>query len=223
MAYKRVKFRVGHWYHCYARSIGGGAVFLTAQDYERFLQALYLCNGTRAIKRGALYLPSHEKLFTLDRGEPLASVAAYCIMPDRFHILAREIRHDGISRFMQKVGTSYSMYFNSRKARAGNLFVRPFRSLRVHSDDHARHVLQYIHLDAAELFESEWRSGKVASSARLRKQLTDYRYSSLRDHERYVRAENNIIDRTAIKTLDDYPSLKDVLSDATEYFKSLPM
>lgn len=221
VAIRRAQFKRHEWYHCYSRSIDGSAAFLTVRDYERFLQALYLCNGIKQIRRGALYLPSHDSLLTLDRGEQLVSVAAYCIMPDRFHLLLREERSNGISRYMQKVGTSYSMYLNASRKRSGNIFVKPFRSQHVHKHLRAEHVVQYIHLDAADLFEDEWREGSVSSFARLQKNLAGYRYSSLRDYERYVRAENSIVDRSVLNEFSDYPAIKEVIGDASAYLAAL--
>lgn len=223
MAKRSFSFESGIWYHCYSFSVNGSTAFLTTRDYERFLQSLYLCNNTAQVRRGALYLPTHEKLLLLPRSAQLVSIAAFCITPTRFHILLRQVHANGISKFLQKIGTSYAMYKNSQNSRSGNIFIKPFRARVVGKDDQAMRVAQYIHLDAADLYESEWRKGRVSSSARLRKNLADYRYASLRDYERYVRAENSIVDEKVLKHFSDFPSLKEVMPEAAEYLANLTL
>jgi hypothetical protein len=45
-----------------------------------------------------------------------------------------------------------------------------------------QHVWQYIHLNAAELFESGWKSGKAKNISALEKKLQTYDFSSLPDY-----------------------------------------
>ena len=223
MAYRREEFEQDEWYHCYTRSIDKKVVFDTDRDYERFLQALYLCNGTRAIRRGAMYSPSHDRLLSLPRGNRLVSIGAYCLMPNHFHLLLQEITDGGISTFMQKVGTSFSMYFNVKRQHVGNVFIKPFRSKRIDDDAYLRHVVQYIHLNPAELFERDWKSGHVRNMQSLEQNLKTYRYSSLPDYEGTKRLENSILDTEAMSMFDKRPALRDTLIEAAEYYADLPL
>ena len=223
MAYRREEFAVDEWYHCYTRSIDKRVVFETERDYERFLQALYISNGRRTIRRGAMYSPSHERLLSLPRGRPLVSIGAYCLMPNHFHLLLKEITDGGISTFMQKVGTSFSMYFNVKRQHVGNVFIKPFRSKRIDDDAYLQYVVQYIHLNPAELFEREWKSGSVRSMGLLEQKLKAYRYSSLRDYEGVKRPENLILDTDAMSMFDKRPALRDTLIGAAEYYADLPL
>lgn len=223
MAYRREEFAQDEWYHCYTRSIDKKVVFETGRDYERFLQALYVCNGTRTIRRGSMYNPSHGRLLSLPRGNPLVSIGAYCLMPNHFHLLLREITDRGISTFMQKVGTSFSMYFNVKRQHVGNVFVKPFRSKRIDDDAYLQHVVQYIHFNPAELFEREWKSGYVRNMRLLEQKLKTYRYSSLPDYEGTRRPENSILDTDAMSMFDKRPALRDTLIKAAEYYADLPL
>ena len=124
---------------------------------------------------------------------------------------------------MQKVGTSFSMYFNVKRQHVGNVFIKPFRSKRIDDDAYLRHVVQYIHLNPAELFERDWKSGHVRNMRSLEQNLKTYRYSSLPDYEGTKRLENSILDTEAMSMFDKRPALRDTLIEAAEYYADLPL
>ena len=57
--------------------------------------------------------------------ENLVEIGCYCLMPNHFHLLIREKEENGISLFMKKLLTGYSMYFNIKYQRTGKLFEGP--------------------------------------------------------------------------------------------------
>jgi len=221
MAYRQVDFAVDEWYHCYTRSIDKQPVFKDATDYRRFLQSLYLCNGSRTILRGALRSPSHEHLLSLERGEPLVSIGAYCLMPNHYHLLLRQVAPKGISTFMQKIGTSFSMYYNTKYQHIGNVFIKPFRAKHVGEDDYFQRVVQYIHLNPAEIFEPGWKEGSVRNMNMLSKRLGEYYYSSLADYLGKERPENVIIDATTAELFESPLTLDDLLGEAAAYYEEV--
>ncbi len=186
------------------------------------MQTLYLSNSSEPIHRSDLHPLSGDAIFQKKRGKPLVAIGAYCLMPNHFHLLLQEITENGISRFMQKVGTAYAMYFNIKNDRVGGLFVKPFRSKFIGDDRYVRRVAQYIHLNPAELYEPEWKSGQAHDIRTLQNKMLAYRYSSLPDYFGVERAESRILDpgvRTVIA--DGLPALGSLLSDASEYYKEL--
>ena len=221
MAYRQVEVAADEWDHCFTRSIDKQTVFKDTSDYQRFLQTLYLCNGNRALLRGALRWPSHEHLLSLPRGEPLVAIGAYCLMPNHFHLLLRQVAAKGISMFMQKLGTSFSMYHNAKYEHIGNVFIKPFRAKHVGKDDYFQHVTQYIHLNPAELFEPQWKEGVVRNMNALTRRLGDYPYSSLVDYLGTKRPENAIIDADTAHLFESAPSLDNLLFEAAEYYREL--
>ena len=124
---------------------------------------------------------------------------------------------------MQKVGTSFSMYFNVNRQHVGNVFIKPFRSKRIDDDTYLQHVVQYIHFNPAELFEREWKSGYIRNMPSLEQKLKTYRYSSLSDYEGTRRPENSILDTDAMSMFDKRPALRDTLIEAAEYYADLPL
>lgn len=222
MAYRRVPFSVEEFYHCYTRGIDGRATFQDQRDYERFLQALYVCNSAREIRRDSLNNFSHNAILQVERDTPLVSIVAYCLMPNHYHLVLQEIVEGGIVRFMQKVGTLYTMYFNAKNERIGSLFVGPFRSKHIHDDGYLKRVIPYVHLNPAELFEQEWKNGVVTNMPLLRKNIAEYRFSSLPDYIGAIRPESSILDwGTIVDIHEQLPALYSVVGDAAAYYRSL--
>src|SRR3989344_8046740 len=221
MGYRRTPFAQGEWYHCYSRGVDKRTVFETPRDYERFLEALYLSNSKRTDDRGTFQRLPHLEILQRGRQAPIVAIGAYCLMPNHFHLLMKEVAAGGITKFMHRVGTSYTMYFNAKRERIGNLFVKPFRSKHVDEDRYLKRVAQYIHLNPVELFEPEWKTGTIAYSRGLQHKLENYRYSSLPDYQRN-RIEKNILDYGALELLkEDAEPLDMLLSDAALYYAEL--
>ena len=158
----------------------------------------------------------------LPRQSPIVSIGAYCLMKNHYHILIQEIVEGGITKFMQKLGTGYAMYFNQKHDRIGNLFLKPFRSKHINTDAYLRKVTQYIHLNPCEMFEAGFKEGKVRNLHSLLKKLEEYPFSSLQDYLGRKRPENEILDPTAIKLLrQSRLALNSTIGDALEYYREL--
>jgi REP element-mobilizing transposase RayT len=224
MGYRRTPFAVGEWYHCYTRGIDKRDTFESEDDCRRFIQLLYLANSSESVGREYFYYMSHTDILQRSRLTPLVSIGAYCLMKNHYHILIQETVENGISRFMQKLGTGYTMYFNEKYERVGSLFVGPFRSKHINSDPYVRRVTQYIHLNPAEMFEAGWKKGKVKNFAKLERNLLTYQFSSLPDYSGSHRPEKSILDTSAVAFLrDEAPPLREVVRDAADYYAALKL
>jgi hypothetical protein len=137
-------------------------------------------------------------------------------MPNHVHILVREIRPGGISKFMLKVMTAYSMYFNTRNERSGPVFTRPFRSQHITDDDQLRYVFGYILLNPLTLFDPFWKEkGKSVN-----KKFASYRYGSYPDYYGQTRHESKILTKEAIpfEILPSFDALLTALRTDTDSF-----
>ena len=172
-------FEVGEWYHCYNRGIDERTTFHDTGDYYRFIELLYLANDTLPLRRSGVGARTPNELFKIPRGEKLVSIGAFCLMPNHFHIALRETVPGGISSFMRKVGTAYTMYFNARHERIGNLFLKPFQSTHVPRDRYLQSLMSYIHCTPAALYEKEWKTGHVVDPQFLEERVASYPYSSI--------------------------------------------
>ena len=224
MGYRRDSFAPEEWYHCYTRSVERSSdtrgVFADITDSERFLEALHLANSVEPIRRSDLYRPIHREILNLPRKNPLVAIGAYCIMPTHFHLLLKERIEGGISKVMQTVGTAFSMYYNIKHKRIGNVFVKPFRSKHVANEIYFRHVVNYIHLNPAELYEPGWKDGHVSDLARLEYSLRSYHFSSLPDYQGLDRPERALLDSEAMDLATNTDqSFSELLKETRDFYK----
>ena len=216
----RTPLITGETYHCFNRGTDKRVVFECQDDYERFMALLYACNGTKTIRisdRRDSALASILSDTAIDRGEPLVEIDAYSLMPTHPHLVLKQLQDAGIARFLQKVFTGYTMYFNLKNGRTGALFAGVFKSKHVTNDDYLKRLVAYVLLNPAELFEPRWKEG-IADLDRLEKTLSRYRYSSLPDFMGKERRENRIISPIA-DLYDRVPALPDLLTDANAYYR----
>ena len=212
----RAPFEFGEWYHCFSRGVDKRDVFENEYDAERFLMILYSANGTESVGLYNIEKPELKKVFETDRGKPIVAIGGYCLMPNHYHLLLKEVVDGGISSFMRKVGIAYTLYFNAKNERVGNLFVRPFRSRHIGTDRYFQRVLQYIHSNPAELYEPGWKSGNVRDIRALEKKIREYPYSSLKNYTE-KRITNPILARDGFD-IADQPTLRRMLEDARTYY-----
>jgi hypothetical protein len=106
---------------------------------------------------------------------------AFCFMPNHIHLLAKQIKDDGISKFMQKVG-GYAAYFNKKYHRMGHLFNR-FKAIHIKTDDQLKNTFSYIHCNPISLIEPGWKeNGAKDGRAVINFLEKEYRWSSFFDY-----------------------------------------
>ncbi|MDO8498435.1 MAG: transposase [bacterium] len=77
----------------------------------------------------------------------LVEILAFCLMPNHFHLLLKQISEKGIINFMGNVQNSYVKYLNIKEGRIGPLFQSAFKGKRIETDEQLLHVSRYIHLN----------------------------------------------------------------------------
>ena len=196
-------FITGEYYHIYNRGIDKRVIFKLKKDYERFMILLYLANSNESFRLDDLLSnkgtnKTFDEILILDRGEPLVSIGAWSLMTNHFHLLAKQEVDGGITKFMRKLGTGYSMFFNIKYQRTGSLFGGPFKSKLVGVDDnYMRQLFGYIHINPLEIGFPDWKEKINQSSMNMKKFLESYRYSSYPDYLGEDRVERNIINPKA--------------------------
>ena len=108
-------------------------------------------------------------------------------MPNHFHLLLREICAGGIAKFMQKLSTGYTMYFNLTRDRNGSLFQGSFKAQHSDSDEYLKYLFSYIHLNPVELARANEDRTKF---------LLSYPYSSYQDFLGKTRAHAIILNKS---------------------------
>ena len=195
---RREPLLAGETYHIFNRGAHKQPIFLDEVDYRRFQVLLYLANQVCAVDAGNILAkyqgPSLVNLFRLEeRDERLVDVYAYSLMPNHFHIVLRQIGDFGISLFMRKLCTGYSMYFNLKHDHSGTLFQGRFKSNHINSDPYFKWLFAYVHLNPISLVEPKWEDRIIRNTFRAQKFLGDYKYSSHFDYYDEERPERAIL------------------------------
>ena len=146
-------------YHIFNRGVERRDVFLNDSDYKRFLFLLFILQGDvffNHISRLATDFGQHSMSAIKDIRKEIerarmVELVAFALMPNHFHLILRELRDNGVSKFMQRLGNSYTKYFNIKNERAGHLFSSRFHSRLIDTNEYLLHLSSYIHKNPREL------------------------------------------------------------------------
>jgi putative transposase len=146
------QYEAGAYYHIYNRGVEKRLVFMYDRDYQAFLACL-----KRYLLPAEPWSKPHK-----DLSEQIELVA-YCLMPNHFHLLVRQVEPRAIESLMRCVMTVYVRHFNDRHGRVGSLFQDSYKAVRIRNEGHLYQAEQYIHQNPKDLV----------------KQVSEYPYSSL--------------------------------------------
>ena len=135
-----------------------------------------------------------REIFKENREKTLVSILSYCLMPNHFHLILYEHTEGGISKFMGKLLTAYSMYFNTKYERSGPLFTRPFRSEHIGNEPQFMYIFSYVHLNPISILDKTWKEKGLKDKNKAEKFLKEYLFSSYQDFLGNIRPESSIID-----------------------------
>ena len=153
MSLRETPLAVGEYYHIFNRGVDKRAIFTDAADQQRFLQSMAEFNTTEPI--GSLYeINYRNKNFggrtatkTNKNQKRIVELVCFCLNPNHYHFLLRQLVDQGISEFMKRLSGGYTWYFNHKNDRTGSLFGGKFKSKHVDSNEYLLHVSAYINLN----------------------------------------------------------------------------
>lgn len=145
MPYRTTPLVVDHFYHIYNRGVEKRMIFTNEKDYQRFLKTLYYYQFTGPKPAFSKHLQFKVKDFS--HNPKIVEIICYCLMPNHFHLLIKQMTENGISEFIGKVINSYTKYFNTKYKRVGPLFQGAFKTVLIENDMQMMHLSRYIHLN----------------------------------------------------------------------------
>lgn len=146
MSLRKTNFVEGEYYHIYNRGVDKREIFSDKFDLERFLQSMESFNTKDPI--GSLYENSFIKKKALGgKASKLVNFVAYCLNPNHYHFIITPLVEKGIEKFMQRLGTGYTMYFNEKNKRSGSLFQGKFKSKHLNSNEYLLQASSYVNLN----------------------------------------------------------------------------
>ncbi len=176
------------FYHIYNRGVDKRKIFQSPDDYERFIKSLFYFNDINIL--GGLHL-GDLKIGASGPGpdsrERLVDIIAWCLMPNHFHLILRQRQDGGVSKFLQKLVSGYTTYFNIKNDRSGVLLQGAFKSKHIQTDSYLMHAVRYVHLNPVAIIEPQWETRGIKDWKGALKFLDLYRWSS---HSDYTGVEN---------------------------------
>lgn len=205
----------GEIYHVFNRGIDHRPTFTNFKECQRGIATLkyysYLSLPTK-FSRFLVYPESdrEEIMYALRaKNQKLVEFLSYCLMPNHFHFILRQINERGISKYMSNFQNSYTRYFNAKHERKGPLFLDQFRAVRIETDEQLLHVIRYVHLNPFSSFV-----------VKKLEDLKDYQWSSLREY--FNLEKNSFCDKSTIfPFFKNVQSLVDFVFDQADYQRKL--
>lgn len=200
MPYRKVRLVNNEIYHIVARAIDNNTIFKNIDDKYRGIFSIYEFNNAKQVvirerrqarakikkefKKIAKDLVDRDPVSvdSADSRDKLVEVLAFCIMPNHIHLLVRQIKDSGITKFMVKVGAGYGGYFNRKYSRRGPLFQNRFVAVHIENEEQLKVVFAYIHANPVSLIEPKWKEFGIKNLKKCIEFLENYKWSSYLDY-----------------------------------------
>ena len=154
----RKQYLENGYYHIYNRGVEKRNIFLDQQDYSVFLSYLkeYLLpkDEKKLHERFSdpKILPKEKdkiiKLLRMNNFANEVKLMAYCLMRNHFHFFVKQKSAGSIDKFMNSLGTRYSMYFNKKYKRVGSLYQGVYKAVSIINEPQFIYLSKYIHKQA---------------------------------------------------------------------------
>src|SRR4030042_3150799 len=115
----------GAFYHVIARGNQRQRVFKDENDFQKYLELL-------------VYYKERHKY----------SLYAYVLMNNHVHLLIETFKIP-LSKIIQGINQSYTMYFNKKYRTVGHLFQGRYKAILCDKDAYLLSLIKYIHLNPA--------------------------------------------------------------------------
>ncbi|MBU0723218.1 transposase [Patescibacteria group bacterium] len=206
-------------YHIYNRGTEKRKIFLDKQDHLRFIHNLFEFNDENSVPNFSRSFTMSEAMSEVEpRSRPrklLVKILIFTLMPNHFHLLLKQEEVNGIVKFMQKLGTGYTMYFNKKYKRVGGLFQGRFKAVLINEHAHFLYLPYYIHLNPLSLPNKA--NTTTVSFIEKMNFLENYKWSSFPD---YIGKKNfpSVVQREFL--LDFFGGEKKYKKDTLEWLKN---
>jgi putative transposase len=170
---RKIKFDNGQFYHIFNRGVDKREIFSDQDDWRRFFLSMSEFNTLNPI--GSIYEKNYRPKIAFGseaskssgkskKEKKLVNFVCYCLNPNHYHFILEQVADRGIEKFMHRLATGYTKYFNGKYKRSGVLFQGVFKSTHIKTNEYLLHLSAYVNLNfRVHLFGSE-ASKKVISS-----------------------------------------------------------
>jgi putative transposase len=148
---RKIKFEIEEYYHIFNRGVDKREIFMNEKDYIRFLKNMreFNNNSTKEERNKKELSSGYPELSSWIAKLPKqVNIIAYCLNPNHFHFLLKQIIETGVENFMHKMGTGFTNYTNKKLKRSGSLFQGPYQAVKIETNEQLLFVSAYINGNA---------------------------------------------------------------------------
>lgn len=219
-------FGIGDYVHVYNRGNKKQDIVKDERDRQHFLEMLFYFNTEVTPPNPFQNIKTSGQLLRLSLNswpehwaprKPLVNILNFILMKNHFHLLLEEISENGISKFMQRLGTGMTMYYNNRHKETGMLFQGPYKAKVINEDIYLKYLNVYIHIkNGFELYKGGF---KVAMKEfdKAYEWITKFPFGSLSHY--YGGVNSSIVDKNLF--LKIFPSAYDYKNFAKDCIETL--
>lgn len=214
----RAPIEVGNFVHVYNRGVDKRDIFLDEEDRARFYFYLGVLNHDQSVPTRAATAPirwCQGSTLTNCVNEafreqsPLVGLCAFALMTNHIHLVLREVRPGGVSKYMQRLSTAFTMFFNEKRERTGALFQGRFKSRIVEDEGYLWTLLNYVHCNPLDMLKNKNKS--VHSSAS--EMLASYFWSSYAAYDDSSGVKLDFVSRKAVEeALGELGDYRDIIN-----------
>jgi REP element-mobilizing transposase RayT len=190
---RRIEF-AGALYHVLARGNQRQRIFRSKHDFTRYLELL----------------SEYKERYCF-------SLFSYVLMPNHVHLLI-ETAQVPLSKIMQGLNQSYTMYFNRRHETVGHLFQGRYKGILCDRDEYLLTLIKYIHLNpvrarVAELasdypwsshltYAAKSRGGSLVDTDLVHSLFSDDKATAIKHYLSFINTGPNIDRKDIYRTVD---------------------
>mgnify|MGYP001585595635 CR=1 FL=1 len=179
-----MRFLTDKIYHIYNRGVEKRNIFLDNSDYTRFIHDLYEFNDTAPAGRfDRIKNTVRDRISdNIKKRQLIVEILAFCLMPNHYHLIIKQLVDGGISDYIQKIGIGYTAIFNRKYERSGVLFQGKTKAVAVETEEQLIHLPYYIHLNPLDLIFPNQKEKGISDWKKAEEFLMQYRWSSHLDY-----------------------------------------
>ena len=157
---RNIEISIDECYHVYNRGAHKRIIFHDVADYARFIFLILYFQSPFVFEQISRFIHRfiQHRVFDIDdedvseivRGR-YVELISFCLMPNHFHLILREVKEGGTARYMQRVLNGYTKYYNTKYEVSGHLFQGPYKAVHIEDNDQLLYLSTYIHRNPREL------------------------------------------------------------------------
>lgn len=197
---RKVQFVNGEYYHIYNRGIEGREIFIDEEDYLKFLRSLKDFNNQSYYEERAQIVRKYgfkELSSFFEKTEKVIELVALCLLPNHFHLILRQLVKKGVPKYLHKLGTSFTNFFNKKYERSGRLFQGPYKAIYIDNNDYLLWLSGYVNGNS-EIHKVEkaknyrWSSYKIFLGEKpeiipVKSEIVLKQFNSIKEYEDFVK------------------------------------